>query len=137
MSHAYRCCDPARKKLALKSLDAKLPGINGKTAVGGNRYMEPDAKYIRVAGKSQEERSDAKKAQSTFPIKARYQDATKTRIPVLDGCGNLLGVLSGAACKNGVAINFGQIKKMPRFTSGPALPWPFVLSQIYCKDTHS
>ncbi|EYF00178.1 hypothetical protein [Chondromyces apiculatus] len=116
MSHAYRCCDPDRKKLALTRLDAKLPGINGKTAVGGNRYMEPSAKRIKITSSmSADERRDAKEKQTTFPIKDRYKADDAPGIPVLDGCGNLLGVLSPAACNKGVAINFGQIKKMPKF----------------------
>ena len=104
MSHPSRCCDPGKKARALASLSSALPGIEGKTVTGGNRFLDPS---------STKTWRDKKKAdpRSFFPLKP----TGGAKIPVLDGAGNLLGTLSGRALSAGVRINFGQIKKMPRF----------------------
>lgn len=94
--HASRCCDPKKRRKALSSTNAGLPGIEGKTAHKSNRFINPNSK----------KKGEAK---TFFPVKKG------TDIPVLDGLGNYLGQLSPASVEKGVRINWGQTKVMPRF----------------------
>ncbi|AKT42913.1 hypothetical protein [Chondromyces crocatus] len=104
MSHPPRCCDPGKKARALANLSAALPGIENKTVTGGNRMIDPSSKKKWKNKKEADPRS-------YFPLQG-------TKIPVLDGAGNLLGTLSSGALKRGLRINYGQVKKMPKFDLG-------------------
>lgn len=121
MSHEEKCCDPALKRAALKTNNAKLPG-NRNACVGANRFLVPSKRKKYQDGLKKNLGPEAKNALiqecSEFSTDPAYRNAgvdekdpfAKT-VPMLDGRGNLLGSFSASA----VQINWGMIKRMPRY----------------------
>lgn len=125
MSHKEKCCDPALKAAAKKSNNAKLPG-NENACVGANRFLVPSKRKKYHDGQKKKLGEVAKLELidecSRFPANEKYKNAgidaadpLSKEVPFLDGQGNLLGTWEPGTSNSGVKVNWGMIKKMPRY----------------------